>query len=324
MKHLILFTVIIAFFIGCEKEEDTIVTPPPAGADTAVFTSRNIKSSPVYFSFAAKETVAATANWDIKLTTLYAPDDSLKQFAFPGIALNPMLNVTGTVVDGTPFASVTASAVTGLRKDIVDTTKTDSTRNIKTQPLYYSFAKRETTTVDGEWDVKLTVNSFSEPLMVLNKNKGVTARVLDNTDYTTLSAAMVTNLESDVNDTTLVIGNKCFLYAGPPTHRLNPIANRTFVIRTVNGARVKVRLLSYYSAAGASGYFKFEYTAPEHYSIGTSVFKYAGPPTHKLNPYTDRTFVVQTAAGARAKLKMLTYYNEAGASGYMKFQYEVK
>lgn len=321
MKTLILFLSLFGLlFVGCEKDDTVSVTPPISNT----FTSGNIKTKPVYFSFAIKDSVLSTANWDLKLTTLYAPDDSLRQFPFPGIALNPMLNISAAIVDGVTFSSVDQSSITGLKKDAIDTTKIDSTRNIKTMPLYYSFARRETTTVDGDWDVKLTINAFAEPLIVLNKSKGVTGKVLDNTDYSTLSSALVTGLETDVNDTTLIIGNKCFLYAGPPTHKLNPIANRTFVIRSINGARIKVKMLSYYNAAGASGYFKFEYTAPENYSIGTSLFKYAGPPTHKLNPYMDRTFVVSTATGNRAKFKMLTYYNEAGASGYMKFEYDIK
>lgn len=322
MKHLVVLFSLAAFlFIGCEND-DAAVTPTPTS--NIVFTSGNIKTKAVYFSFAAKDSVASTAAWDLKLTTLYAPDDSLRQFPFPGIALNPSGTVSAAIVDGTPFASVNQTTVTGLKKDIVDTVKVDSTRNIKTMPLYYSFARRETTTVTGNWDVKLTVNASMEPIMILNKEKGVTAKVLDGTDYATLKAATVTDLQTDINDTTLAIGNKCFLYAGPPTHRLNPVANRTFVIRSADGTRTKAKMLSYYSAAGTSGYFKFEYTAPEYYSIGTGVLKYAGPPTHKLNPITDRTFVVSTTTGARAKFKMLTYYNEAGASGYMKFEYEVK
>jgi hypothetical protein len=162
-----------------------------------------------------------------------------------------------------------------------------------------------------------------EPLIVLNTNKGVTAAVLDNAPFSTLSAASVIGLQSDVNDTTLVIGNKCLQY-NPTTHKLAPVANRTFVVRTINGARVKLEMLNYYNAAGTSGFMQFRYAAPERFSIGSFCLKYAGPPTHKLNPYTDRTFVVKTAAGKFAKFKMLTYYNEAGASGYMKFQYDVK
>jgi hypothetical protein len=322
MKKIFALMILSGVLItGCEKD-DTTVTPTTPTSN--VFTSGNVKTKAVYFSFAAKDSVASTAAWDMKLTTLYAPDDSLRQFPFPGIALNPSGVVAGTIVDGTPCASVDPSTVTGLKKDIVDTVKIDSTRSIKGTPLYYSFARRETTTVTGDWDVKLTINASAEPLIVLNKIKGVLGKVLDNTDYATLNAATVTGLEADVNDTTLVIGNKCFLYAGPPTHKLNPVTNRTFIIRSSNGARIKAKMLNYYNAAGTSGYFKFEYSAPEAYSLGTSILKYAGPPTHKLDPITDRTFVVNTSAGAKAKFKMLTYYNAAGASGYMKFEYEVK
>lgn len=321
MKYL-LVTLALAglLFTGCEKD-DAAVTPTPTTSN--VFTSSNIKTKPVYFSFAAKDSVASTGSWDLKLTTVYAPDDSLRQFPSPGIVLNSALNVTGTYVD-VKYENVDPSTVTGLTKDALDTLVTDSTRSIKTSPVYYSFDKRDTTAADGNWDVKMTINASNEPLIVLNKNKGVTGKVLDATPFATFSPASLTNLESDVNDTTLVIGNKCLLYAGPPTHKLNPIANRTFVVRTINGARVKFQMLSYYNAAGASGFMKFQFVAPERYSIGSFCLKYAGPPTHKLNPYPDRTFVVKTAAGAFAKFKLLTYYNEANVSGYMKFEYAIK
>ncbi|KAB2923934.1 MAG: hypothetical protein F9K22_07580 [Bacteroidetes bacterium] len=323
MKRSLLFAVLAAaVFIGCEKDDDNPVDP---GTNTgATFTTGNIKTRPVHFSFATKDTVAASAAWDMKLTTLYSPDDSLRQYPFPGIVLNPTTGVTGTFVDQ-KFDLVTASAVTGLKKDILDTVAVDSIRtSIKTSPVYYSFDLRDTVSASGNWDIKWTVNASNEPLVVLNRNKGVTGTVLEGTDFATLNTAALSLGTTDANDTTLVIGNKCFLYAGPPTHRLNPVAGRVFVVRTINGARVKFRTLSYYNAAGTSGFPKFEYAAPERYSIGTFILKYAGPPTHKLNPFTDRTFVVKTGAGAFVKFEILTYYNEAGTSGYVKFKYQIQ
>lgn len=319
MKALFII-IFFALFIGCEKDETTNPTPTPTGF---TFTTGNIKVSPAYFSVSARDTVAATANWDMKFTALYAPDDSLRQFAFPGVVLNPSAGVLGTFVDQ-QFSVVNPSSVPNLKRDILDTVAIDSTRNIKTSPVYYSFDSRDTTSADGNWDIKWTVNSFMEPIVVLNKDKGVTGITLDNVDFHTVNTPSIPVLESDVNDTTLVIGNKCFLYAGPPTHRLNPVANRVFVVRTINGARVKFRTLNYYNSAGTSGYPQFEYVAPERYSIGTFILKYAGPPTHKLNPYPNRTFVVKTSGGSFVKFEMLTYYNEAGASGYVKFNYEIQ
>jgi hypothetical protein len=319
MKKLTSLLLLIGLlFIGCEK--DDTVSPPTTSS--SVFTSGYMKTTPVYFSFAVKDSVASTGNWDLKLTTVFAPDDSLRQFPSPGIVLNSALNVTGTYVD-TKFETVDAAAVTGLTKDAVDTIAIDSTRYIKDMPVYYSFDKRDTTSADGNWDIKWTLSvpgPQGEPIIVLNRQKGVTGKVLDGVDFSTVKHATITDLQSDVNDTTLVIGNKCFLY-NPTNHTLSPIANRVFVIRTINGARIKFRTLSYYR--GGSGYPKFEFVGPEKYSIGSFCLKYDGS-THKLNPYTDRTFVVKTSTGARAKFKMLTYYNEKNVSGYMKLEYEVK
>ena len=304
---------------GCKKD-DSPVTPVVTTSD--IFTTSNVKTKPVYFSFASKDSVASTAAWDLKLTTVFAPDDSLRQFPFPGIVLNANLNVLGTYVDGADFSTVDAASVTGLKRDIIDTLASDSTRNIKTAPVYYSFDQRDTTSSTGNWDIKMTVNTFLEPLIILNTGKGVSGKVLDNSDFATMSAAVIPTLESDVNDTTLVIGNKCLLY-DPTTHRLNPIANRVFVIRTINGARVKFRMLNYYNGAGASGYMQFQYVAPERYSIGSFCLNYNST-THHLDPYANRTFFVQTTGGKRAKFKMLTYYNEQSVSGFMKFEYVVQ
>jgi hypothetical protein len=39
---------------------------------------------------------------------------------------------------------------------------------------------------------------------------------------------------------------------------------------------------------------------------------------------TNRTFVVRSASGKHVKFRMLSYYNDQGASGYMKFEHVVE
>lgn len=179
MKNVFLTTIIAAVLImgqGCKKDSDSVLETPPTGSGT--FSTGNIKTSPVYFSFDTKDTVKGSQTWDIKCTTMFAPDDSTKSFAFPGIALNRTLGVKGKIVDGTPFESVNAATVTGLA--------------------------------------------------------------------------------TDPSDTTYVIGTLALNY-NSTTHKLTPYANRVFVVKTASGKLVKFRLLSYYNAAGASGYMTFEY-----------------------------------------------------------------
>lgn len=41
-------------------------------------------------------------------------------------------------------------------------------------------------------------------------------------------------------------GNGWYTYAGPPTHRINPIAGKVLVIKTVDGNYAKMEIISYY------------------------------------------------------------------------------
>jgi hypothetical protein len=176
--NLVLILAAALFYIGCEKDSNPADTGGNTTTGTSTFTSNNVKSAPVYFSFDAKDSTISTGTWDIKLTTLYSPDDTAKSFKFPGIVLNRTRNVVGKIVDSLSFDAIDASTATGL--------KTDPT------------------------------------------------------------------------DTTYVIGTLCLNYDSN-THKLNPYPNRTFVIQTVSGKKAKFRMLTYYNDQGASGYMKLEY-----------------------------------------------------------------
>ena len=173
----ILVLPVIAVLIGCEKSSDPVTPTVPT---TGTFTTESVKLGNTYFSFATQGKVDSTKDWDIKLTTLYAPDDTSKSFKYPGIVLNRAKNVQAKVLDSLAFESVDASTVTGL--------------------------------------------------------------------------------QADPSDDAQIIGIKCFFYTGPPSHKLNPYDNRTFVLQTAAGKRAKMRMLTYYNDAGASGFVKFEYS----------------------------------------------------------------
>lgn len=57
--------------------------------------------------------------------------------------------------------------------------------------------------------------------------------------------------------------------------------------------------------------------------IGTNCLKYDDA-THRLNPYPNRSFVVRTAGNKLVKFRLVSYYNSAGVSGYITFDYAVK
>ena len=305
---------------GCKKDDP--VGSSNNNTSTGVFTSANVKNAPVYYSFSSKDSVASTGVWDLKLTTLYASDDSTNSYKFPGIVLGA--GVTAKIVDGQKFENVDPSAVTGLATDATGFI-TYTTRSIKSGPFYFSFDTGDTTTSTGNWDVKMTRDAFAFPIIVLNRAKNVQAKVIDTTvSFENLNQFYISGLTTDATDSTFVIGQNCFSY-DTTSHLLSPYATRVFVLKTASGNTVKFRTLNYYNSANASGFVKFEYydKKKENYAIGTNCLSYNGT-THILSPYTDRTFVVKNAAGVLAKFKMLTYYNEANASGFMKLQYEVK
>lgn len=317
-KQFLLLPLLVALFLGCENDNTTDPPPPTTGK---TFTSGNIKNTPVYFSFDAGDSVSSSANWDMKLTgKLYSPEDSLKQFPFPGIVLNPALNVLGTYVDGIAYELVDPSQVPNLKKDELDSLTTFQTGNIKYTPVYYSFDARDTVSSDQNWDIKLMRNAATEPIIILNRTKGITASVVDGIPFSNVTAAKDSTLAPDPSDTTFIIGNKCFAY-NPATHTLAPYTDRTFVLRTNNGARVKFRMLEYVMNGDIRA-VKFEFVAPERYSIGTLCLKYLGAAGgHNLEPYQNRNFVIQTSSSKRVKFRMLSYLRSIGE---MKFEYEIK
>jgi len=54
--------------------------------------------------------------------------------------------------------------------------------------------------------------------------------------------------------------------------------------------------------------------------IGVNCLNYESG-THRLTPYANRNFVLQTGSSTRVKFKMVGYYKEAGTSGYMTIDY---
>jgi hypothetical protein len=95
------------------------------------------------------------------------------------------------------------------------------------------------------------------PFIGLNTGRGVTGKIVDGTDFSSLNGSTVSGLAAD-SDTTGVIGVNCLNYDGS-THRLNPYTNRGFVVQTGTGKRVKFAMVSYYNEAGTSGFMTIDY-----------------------------------------------------------------
>lgn len=141
-----------------------------------------------------------------------------------------------------------------------------TTNNVKTTPTYFSFDTGAATDSAGAWDVKLTYSymlvdpsmpAIKYPFIALNAGRNVTAKMVDGTGFTSVNGSSATGLASD-HDTVAVIGTNCLNYDGT-THRLNPYPDRTFVVQTGLGTRVKFAMVSYYNEASVSGYMTLDY-----------------------------------------------------------------
>lgn len=177
-----------------------------------------------------------------------------RALALVTLALSLMLAVGCDKKDDNPVSST---------ETVVRYTTVNS---VKTTPTYFSFDTGAPTDSVGAWDVKLTytmmvvdpsIPAIKYPFVGLNKARGVLGKTVDGADFSTVKATTITGLQAE-NDTTGVIGVNCLNYDGT-THLLNPFTNRTFVIQTVSGSRVKFKMVGYYNEAGTSGYMTIDY-----------------------------------------------------------------
>ena len=63
------------------------------------------------------------------------------------------------------------------------------------------------------------------------------------------------------------------------------------------------------------------YDSDTSYVIGTNCFKY-DENSHKLSPYDNRVFIVKSTERKIYKIRMKSYYNSLGKSGYISFEYK--
>lgn len=146
-----------------------------------------------------------------------------------------------------------------------NTVRFTTAQNVKTTPTFFSFDTGTTTDTLGAWDVMFgTIGVPAGPGMTvqfpairLNRGRAVSAKIVDGTEFASVNGATVSGLTADT-DTSYAIGMECLDY-DDASHQLSPYANRTFVLQTGAGTRVKFKMVSYYSEAGASGFMTLDY-----------------------------------------------------------------
>ncbi|MCU0453775.1 MAG: HmuY family protein [Bacteroidetes bacterium] len=141
-----------------------------------------------------------------------------------------------------------------------------TTNNVKTVPTYFSFETGAVTDSAGAWDIRMSYSymvvdtsmpAIKYPYIALNAARGVTAKIVDGSEFSLVNAATVAGLSTDAAGSS-VIGMNCLNYDGT-THRLNPYANRTFVVQYGTSKRVKFKMISYYNETGTSGFMTIDY-----------------------------------------------------------------
>ncbi len=140
----------------------------------------------------------------------------------------------------------------------------------------FDFETGQTTTSDTDWDI-----AFRGTSIIVNG--GVSLGTTDEPARTGGAAVyLTTGGLAAVSEATESLftqdsasgyaiasgsGNGWYLYAGPPTHLINPIAGTVIVVKTSEGRYAKVEIVSYYKDAPAtpnaftdeSRYYTFNY-----------------------------------------------------------------
>jgi hypothetical protein len=322
MKHLLRIIPVLAFALLAVACSDDSSTPTPPSSNNPTFTSTSVKVGAVYFSFDSgteapqmdvrfgkyPSTAGAPGNTpQFRINEALLGDTHVKIYSSGQTSLadvatvdtaqfatDPEYKVSGDmwydynpsthtlVSKGLVYVVMTAAGtVAKFRIDSYD--QAQSTFVVSSALLLSSGAWSATQTVSltiatdekllnfatgvltaKPWDIKLCVISVPSPIgpvsfpgIVLNRDKGVLAKIVDGTAFADVDAAAVTGLMPDT-DTSYAIGTECLSY-DQNTHHLSPYGNRTFVVQTVAAKRAKFQMLSYYNDSGVSGYMKFEY-----------------------------------------------------------------
>lgn len=122
----------------------------------------------------------------------------------------------------------------------------------------FNFATGQKTTSETEWDIALRgtiilVNGGEKTGIDDEPNRtGNAAAYIANGTMASIAAVDLDNLQEDAINAQAIqtgSGNGWYLYAGPPTHLITPIAGKILVFKTHDGNYAKMEILSYYKDA---------------------------------------------------------------------------
>lgn len=313
---LLALSVLMAY-TGCEKKDNTVVTPPSTSNPT--FTTTNVKDGAVYFSFDDQK---ESPQWDVKFGEYAMPPA-------PGVVPMPVAN-PGFL--GDQYVTVFNSKMTSLAALVrvsVDSLKTDPMGAILSSSWYDYNPATHTISSNGSVYVmkgangkiyKFRIDDYSNKVFTVSHAYRLTDSTWSAVQTSTvdisggekfLSFAMgtITPANWDVKLTVMAVPSPIGTVNFPGI-ALN--REKNVLAKIINGANFDV--VNAKTETGLTA------DIDTMYVIGTACLSY-DENTHHLSPYDNRTFVISTTAGNRVKLRMLSYYNDNGASGYMKFEY---
>ena len=115
----------------------------------------------------------------------------------------------------------------------------------------FSFTSSDTVPLSDsattKWDI-----GFKGTTIILNggvSGPGTTSGQVVTIDYDNLNTAPSSGFTMDGSGSYAIptgSGNGWYTYAGPPTHKIEPIAGRTIVVQTTGGDYYKIQIISYY------------------------------------------------------------------------------
>ncbi|PHS68497.1 MAG: hypothetical protein COB12_01215 [Flavobacterium sp.] len=134
------------------------------------------------------------------------------------------------------------------------------------QPVYgeftkFNFATGQTTTSDTDWDIAIRgtiilINGGEKTGIDDEPNRtGNGSAYIANGTMGSVTSVDTSRLKEDaVNAQAIPTGSGTgwYIYAGPPTHLITPIAGKILVFKTHDGKYAKMEILSYYKDAPAN------------------------------------------------------------------------
>ena len=306
-------------FVAC-SDDDNGTTPPTTQNPT--FTSTNVKDGAVYFSF---DDDREAPQWDVKFGS----------YTMPGApAPVPMFRLNDTRLGNTWVRIYTTGATALDAVTEVDAAQfSRDEQNLVQGAMWFDY-NPSTHTVSSKGLVYIVEasNGHAVKFRIDSYDQTQQSFTISYAHYTMSTMTWGATMQATIG---IADGEKLFSFAKGII-----AANRWDIKLTVLSVATPIGTMSFPGvvlnrAAGVKAAMvngtPFSDVIPASvqplledgdstFVIGTECLKY-DENSHRLAPYDNRSFVVQTTAARRVKFQLNSYYNNSGASGFMAIEY---